>query len=286
MQCAVCTSRDTQRIGVQRGWILFGCPDCGFHFARPGDNPDLPAYDERYFESFIRRDERAEWRTFYEGCLDHLQRHAPGRRLLDAGSGASLFAPTAKRNGWKVTVIDGSPQAINVQSLHYGIKAAIADLNRRDAIPSSLGPQSRFDAVNSWHVIEHLSNPDAYLEGIHDVLEPGGCLLLGLPIYPWGRVRFHEALHWLGLAKHPTNLGLPDHIAFFDRRTILLLLNRIGFRLQTVERTAFTSLCDAVNGWSPGGLIRTAVKACVCILSPMTRRLGFYNHLMIIAVKR
>jgi SAM-dependent methyltransferase len=283
--CSVCLATGRKQVGEQLGWTIWECSRCAFHYATPGATAKQPDYSENYFDAFICRDDSEEWRRFYKGTLDTIRRNAPGLRLLDAGSGASRFGPTAGQEGWHVTAVDGSSAAIKYLNQNFDIRAEVADLNKRHALVTSLGEDCKFDAVNSFHVIEHLANPDAYLAGIYDCLVPSGCLHLGLPIYPWHRVRFHEALFRLGVANHHFNLGIPDHIAFFDTRTIRLLLKRIGFRVQSVERSAYTSIYEIARGWSSCGALRRTARGLIRSIAPLSSRVGFFNHIIILAKK-
>jgi SAM-dependent methyltransferase len=283
--CSVCTETDRRRVGEQSGWAVWECEKCAFHYATPEADATHPNYSEDYFDAFICRDDSEEWRQFYKATLKTIRRHSPGSRLLDAGSGASMFSPTAHREGWEVTAIDGSTAAIDYLKKTFGINAHVADLNQRDALTNALGSRCHFDAVNSFHVIEHLANPGDYLEGIYEALVPGGCLHLGLPIYPWHRFRVHEALLRVGLANHHFNLGLPDHVAFFDKRTIGMLLKRIGFRVLSVERCGYVSLLDIAQAWSSRGSARRVARGFIRAIAPLSSRVGFFNHLIIIATK-
>ncbi len=283
--CSICMASERRRVGAQSGWEIWECSHCAFHYATPAGNAAQPNYEAGYFDAFIRRDDSEEWHRFYRATLASIRRYSPGLRLLDAGSGASMFSPTARQEGWDVTAVDGSEAAINYLKQHFDLPAKVADLNDRHALEMALGPTCEFDAVNSFHVIEHLARPDDYLAGIYDVLVPGGCLHLGLPIYPWNIFKAHEALLRAGLANHPFNLGLPDHVCFFDRRTINRLLQRMGFRVESVTRSGFVSVWDIAQRWSDRGAIRGVVRGLTRAIAPLTSRVGVYNHLIIIAKK-
>lgn len=284
-KCRVCESGATYICGEQYGWTLWKCGDCGFFFAEPGEQAQQPNYNANYFKAFIDRDSADDWHDFYASTLEELKTVSPGVRILDAGSGASMFTPTASTTGWKATAVDGSEDAIEYLATRFGIEGYVADLNQPDAIPNALGTLAEFDAVNSWHVIEHLTRPGDYLSGIRNVLVRGGILHLGLPAYPWPRVRGHEILRKLRLVNHHFNLGMPDHVSFFEPKTIITLLKRRGFRVKNIEKTAYSSILDVFEDTSSRGLVRRVGKTVVRILSPLSSRIRIYHHLRIIACK-
>ena len=285
--CNICGSDRVRSCRKQKGWQLLECGDCSFHFAnrQSAASAEMPQYDETYFEAFIDRDKQNEFVAFYQATISRLAERAPGRRLLDAGSGASLFSPTAKNAGWKVTAIDGSSAAVGYLKRVFGVEAFVVDLNQDKSIRAGCGPTAEFDAINSFHVIEHLENPRGYLASCFDALSKGGVLQLGLPYYPWRRVQFHELLRRIGLTNHPFNFNLPDHVSFFDEHTIQRLLASVGFRVLEFRRTAFQSLHDALEATSDAGRLRRFVKAAGRLASPITSRIGAHQHLEILAIK-
>jgi SAM-dependent methyltransferase len=284
--CNICRSERIRHCGNQKGWGIYGCRDCGFHFAAQCDaTAEVPHYEESYFDAFIDRDQGSDFLGFYRSILDRLAAISPGRRLLDAGSGTSLFSATAKAMGWDARAIDGSAAAVAFLARRHEIDAVVVDLNQNNSIRPALGSAVQFDAINSFHVIEHLRNPRGYLESCFDVLTPGGVLHLGLPFYPWGRVQWHEMLRGIGLANHPFNFNLPDHVAFFDGKTIRALLNTVGFSVCDFRKTAFWSLHNVLNAASGSGRFRQFAKAAGRLAKPLTSRIGMHNHLQILAIK-
>jgi SAM-dependent methyltransferase len=87
---------------------------------------------------------------------------------------------------------------------------------------------SRFDAVVSSDVIEHLYRPAALIEAAATLLKPGGYLIVGTPYHGYlknlaisvlNKWDFHHGVSWDG-----------GHIKFFSVRTLRDLVARHGFR--------------------------------------------------------
>ncbi len=101
-----------------------------------------------------------------------------GRTALDVGCGAGLLAEPLARMGAKVTGLDAAPENIGAAGAHAAVMGldveyvagGIEDL-----------PGRRFDLVTSMEVIEHVSNPAAFVAGLADALAPGGLMILSTP---------------------------------------------------------------------------------------------------------
>ncbi|TGX54873.1 bifunctional 2-polyprenyl-6-hydroxyphenol methylase/3-demethylubiquinol 3-O-methyltransferase UbiG [Sphingomonas gei] len=101
-----------------------------------------------------------------------------GRSVLDVGCGAGLLAEPLARMGAKVTGIDAAPENIGAARAHAAamgldleyVAGGIEDL-----------PGRRYDLVTSMEVIEHVSDPAAFVGGLVDALAPGGLMILSTP---------------------------------------------------------------------------------------------------------
>jgi SAM-dependent methyltransferase len=116
---------------------------------------------------------------------EHMQRYekfAPlcaGKKVLDAACGTGYGSLHLLQAGKASSVlgIDVAEDAIafatryNATGLHY---------KKHDCMNlSDLGEQ--FDVVISFETIEHLSNPQAFIQQAHDVLKPGGVFVCSTP---------------------------------------------------------------------------------------------------------
>lgn len=101
-----------------------------------------------------------------------------GKRVLDAGCGdgygTDLLAQTAAR----AAGVDRSAETIATAGRRYqrpNLEYRVCELTRL----AHLG--ERFDVVCNFQVIEHLVDPQPFLEQVRQVLEPGGCLIVTTP---------------------------------------------------------------------------------------------------------
>jgi 2-polyprenyl-6-hydroxyphenyl methylase/3-demethylubiquinone-9 3-methyltransferase len=101
-----------------------------------------------------------------------------GKRALDVGCGAGLLAEPLARLGAAVTGIDAAPENIGVARAHAEAQGIAIDY-RTGGVESIAG--ERFDLVVSMEVIEHVTDPAAFVRGLADALAPGGLLILSTP---------------------------------------------------------------------------------------------------------
>jgi SAM-dependent methyltransferase len=100
----------------------------------------------------------------------------PGARVLDAGCGAGSGSALLAAAHAVVHAVDSShADVVLSREICPDVKAVTADVCR---LPYRDG---RFDLVVSSHVLEHLTDPEAYLWEIRRVLAPGGRLWLVTP---------------------------------------------------------------------------------------------------------
>ncbi|KAL9091667.1 MAG: hypothetical protein Q9165_004743 [Trypethelium subeluteriae] len=117
-----------------------------------------------------------------------------GLRYLDIGCGGGIFAESAARLATTahVTAIDPSSEVLDIAKYH----------SRRDPIlmaPGRLSYQNvsiedlktpdkdeeRYDVVTLFEVIEHVTNPSAFLDQVLPHIRPGGWLILSTIARTW-----------------------------------------------------------------------------------------------------
>ncbi|MEO7505068.1 MAG: bifunctional 2-polyprenyl-6-hydroxyphenol methylase/3-demethylubiquinol 3-O-methyltransferase UbiG [Sphingomicrobium sp.] len=100
-----------------------------------------------------------------------------GKTALDVGCGAGLLAEPLARLGANVTAIDAAPELIDAAKVHAA-GAGLAIDYRCAAVETLVG---RFDLVTAMEVIEHVADPQGFVDSLAARLAPGGLLLLSTP---------------------------------------------------------------------------------------------------------
>jgi len=175
-----------------------------------------------------------------------LQDVEEGGVILDIGCGGGLFPGMLRERGYRAIGLDLSPDAAALAWKRHGVPAVAGELSRSPIAANTCA------AVTMFHVLEHLDHPECYLRQAHDLLRPGGRLIVQVP----------NAASWqfalLGAAWN--GVDTPRHYHLFRDSDLEKLLVKSGF---TPVRKKYFSLRD-----NPAGLATSIAPS----LDPMARR--------------
>ena len=101
-----------------------------------------------------------------------------GKTAIDIGCGAGLLAEPLARLGATVTGIDAAPENIGAARAHA--TAMGLDIEYFAGGIEDL-PGRRFDLVTSMEVIEHVTDPAAFVAALAGALDAGGLMVLSTP---------------------------------------------------------------------------------------------------------
>jgi len=101
-----------------------------------------------------------------------------GKRALDVGCGAGLLCEPLARLGASVTGLDAAPENIEAAKAHAAQSGLEIDY-RAGSVEDLSG--ETFDLVTSLEVIEHVTDPAAFVRGLAAALAPGGLLVMSTP---------------------------------------------------------------------------------------------------------
>lgn len=157
-----------------------------------------------------------------------------GRTALDVGCGAGLLCEPLARLGAVVTGIDAAPENIAVALDHAG-QGGLAIHYRAGGI-EAIGDE-RFDLVTALEVIEHVSDPAAFVRGLAGALAKDGLLILSTPNRtPLSRVVL------VGLAEGTGRIprGTHDWGKFITPDELTALLGDAGLAVRDVRGLSFS----------------------------------------------
>jgi 2-polyprenyl-3-methyl-5-hydroxy-6-metoxy-1,4-benzoquinol methylase len=144
-------------------------------------------------------------------------------QILDAGCGNGCLAGMLAEMGHEVIGVDIAEDGISLAKTHYPnvhfeVYSVYDDL--RLIVPD-------VDVVISSEVIEHLYFPRKFLTNIHQVIRPGGFIILTTPYHGYIKNLLLSILNqW---DKHHTVDHEGGHIKFFSQKTISRMLVETGF---------------------------------------------------------
>ena len=100
-----------------------------------------------------------------------------GLRLLDIGCGGGLLSEPMARLGAQVVGADAAPKNIEVARLHADQVGLDIDY-RAETAEALLAAGESFDSVLAMEIVEHVAEPPAFVQACHDLLRPGGVLVM------------------------------------------------------------------------------------------------------------
>ena len=158
-----------------------------------------------------------------------------GKSALNVGCGAGLLAEPLARLGARVTAIDASPDVIAVARAHA--EGAGLTIDYRACGVESLDGQ--FDLVTSLEVIEHVAEPQAFIDSLAARLAPGGLMILSTPNRTgWSKLLTITLAE--GLGRIPK--GTHDYGKFITPEELGAMLGKAGLEAVDVEGIAFSPL--------------------------------------------
>ena len=122
---------------------------------------------------FVRAAIDAHW-----GIDSRAVRPLAGKRTLDVGCGAGLLCEPLARRGAAVTGVDAAAENIAAASAHAAGAGLAIDYHCGDVGELGL---AGFDLVTSLEVLEHVSDPAAFIAALRAALAPGGLMILSTP---------------------------------------------------------------------------------------------------------
>jgi 2-polyprenyl-6-hydroxyphenyl methylase/3-demethylubiquinone-9 3-methyltransferase len=175
-----------------------------------------------------------------ETCLEHFaldyRMRAPftGLQLLDVGCGGGLLSEPMRRMGFTVTGLDASEKNIGTAKAHAGQGGLdIRYLNQTVEQLAESG-EVLYDVVLTMEVIEHVSDPEAFLKTCASLVKPGGILFVAtlnrtIKSYGLAIIGAEYVLQWVPKGTHDWQKFLmPEEIAAFLDGTPLMPETPVG----------------------------------------------------------
>nr|WP_294994334.1 class I SAM-dependent methyltransferase [uncultured Sediminibacterium sp.] len=140
--------------------------------------------------------------------------------LLDIGAGTGAFVTTMLQAGWTVTGLEPDSIARENAKQKHGI-----ELRSADDIYSL--PQSSFNVITLWHVLEHVHDLHGYFRQFVALLKPGGKLVIAVPNYTSKDASAYGA-QWAAW-------DVPRHLYHFSPKGMEQLAKQHGFNLESIH---------------------------------------------------
>jgi 2-polyprenyl-3-methyl-5-hydroxy-6-metoxy-1,4-benzoquinol methylase len=226
--CPACLNEKSIEAGTKNNYLINQCAGCRTLYARvvfedeqtAGEVQDL--YDHYYDHANFTLHPAVA--ISLQKVMDSFKGFRKTGKLLDIGFGEGGLLSVAEKNGWECYGTELSPQA-----LKYG-----TDRNwtvSKDALNDSRFPKEGFDAVTLIELIEHVPNPDDFLQTAYALLRPGGVLYLTTP-----NTRSLNR-RWLGIDW--SVISPPEHITIWSPTGMKKALERNKFTPKDIRTEGF-----------------------------------------------
>ena len=166
-----------------------------------------------------------------------------GRYALDVGCGAGLLAEPLARMGADVTGVDAAPENIAAARGHAAGQGLAITYHAGEL--AALAP-GIFDLVTSMEVVEHVTDPTAFIGELAARLAPGGLMILSTPNRTvLSKLLLVEAAERVGAVPRGTH----DWDQFLRPEELTALLEGAG--LVVIDRSGLSP--SAAKGFKLGG---------------------------------
>lgn len=231
--CQLCLGKRLALLAERGSQRLLRCFECGGIFVSP--QPDPIAIAVHFQEPEL--DEEALQRRFEQNrenvlakVASYVARRRTGGRIVDVGCATGLFLRRFfRREEWESWGIDLNlaevrcAQKNGVRTYHGTLREACFD-------------DSFFDVVTVLDAFYYFPHPEEELSEVRRSLKPDGLLVIELPLATsriWGA---STALGRLLKGRRKSLLDTSDHLYYFTPQSISRLLQRCGFRVDSIFR--------------------------------------------------
>ncbi len=157
-----------------------------------------------------------------------------GLRVLDIGCGGGLLSEPMARLGAEVVGADPAARNIPVARLHAEQSGLVIDYRETTAEDLAAAGET-FDVVLNMEVVEHVADPQAYLDACRSLLKPGGLMICSTinrnpKSFAMAIVGAEVVMRWLPRGTHDwAKFITPDELYGMIRKAGLEPVDRKGF---------------------------------------------------------
>lgn len=225
--CRICLSTDSKLLFTKDGYDIVQCNNCHLVFLNfaPDDKFLTDYYSKNFFHDSGSKHGFSNYETesknlqkTFKQHIEILRKYQNNGNLLDIGCATGTFMEEAVKY-WQVYGVEISSYASGVAK-QKKLKVFTGKLEE------SPYKKQKFNIVTLWDTIEHLPDPLATMGLIFQMTEPDGIIALTTGDIG-SRLSKVSGRFW-----HLYNI--PQHLSFFNRKTITHLLSKSGFKVKEI----------------------------------------------------
>ncbi|MCA9442828.1 MAG: class I SAM-dependent methyltransferase [Candidatus Omnitrophica bacterium] len=232
--CPICRSTKFKLIGEKKTETYYRCNSCGVALSLEFWKSEVRSGETIYDEAYLAKSGKMHPKTtqrYYE-FLEFMEGKVEEKNLVEVGFGNGQFLLAAKDRNWRAIGVEISSAACNYVTNELHLETICGLFEEVPIEPGSV------DVVASMETIEHLYDPNSFIQRCHQVLKKGGVLFLTTPNENC-LTRKLIGMDWRGYAS--------GHTILFPYRTLKKFLEENGFRViggetRTIIPTTITNV--------------------------------------------
>lgn len=241
-ECRLCGSKNITKlfyshnthgrhvIDEKEKYQVYRCQDCGLIFL------DDIILDQKYYQKYYELGyydgkEETVGNGLLTGVTKWISKYSVGRKskmilkdstlpsklsILDFGCGDGSFLSALKNKRLQKSGLEINTEGQEI-CRRKGIKVYGGEISQ-----INFG-QEKFDVITTWHVLEHLEDPNAVLQDISKILRKNGKLIIQTPNT--------DSLGFKLGRENWFHLDSPRHLALYNAKSIMILAERNGFKV-------------------------------------------------------
>ena len=239
VRCAICDDDTTETVCSVPPWSYVKCKTCGLIYVNPRskENAVQHAYEKGNLRTWFKQKTYSRRKLANLKNIDNrlkrgetlmyeVAKYKQGGNILDIGCNRGFLLANAAAWGWDA-------YGIEIVSWKTGLVQKEFDnvtiFNERLGDIDPPFEDKFFDVITMIDIIEHFHDPVKDMTDIHRVLKDDGFLLINTP---------DISSAWLSIQGDEWKYDKPEeHLYLFDRNTLKLLLEKIGFEIMSFHQS-------------------------------------------------
>jgi 2-polyprenyl-3-methyl-5-hydroxy-6-metoxy-1,4-benzoquinol methylase len=240
--CPICNSLSTQ-LKFKLTFEVFQCNSCDFQFCPDAafDKSFTSNLDEGNREKALIVLRKESFRKIVASIKKYSIQSPEG---LEVGCGYGWFLEVCKESSLSCVGIEPETR-FNTRYANHGLKV------KNGFYPDEISKNSTFDYIAFNDVLEHIQGLQTLMKANYTLLNPGGLLVLNLPIQD-GLVYFFAKLAYRFKVKSLLNRMWQfdfhsPHISYFTRRNLVEFISANNFELEDSYKLKTINLSEISN---------------------------------------
>ncbi len=231
MVCPICSSKQTEiKFNLTDEHQVLCCINCGVEFLFPqlNDNELKKLYSENYYVSWgisgkheNESTKQMKTATFHLR-LNRIKQYIPSGKILDVGCATGYFLEAAQQIGFEPYGVEFSEYSSSIAKKKFGEQKIFSG-----TLEESNFPDSAFDVITMFDLIEHVCIPEQTLTKAASLLNKNGIIAIMTPDT--------KTISNNLMGKRWTHYKL-EHFFYFSRSSINYIANRCGLDVVHYER--------------------------------------------------